>query len=51
VACWLWKRAPGHQIPQELHDRQVANARRAAEATTQAVSEAIPTEIVAGPHS
>ncbi|HWH37198.1 MAG TPA: ABC transporter ATP-binding protein [Candidatus Limnocylindrales bacterium] len=49
IACWLWKRAPGHDIPQELHDRQVANARRAAEATTQAVSEAIPTEIVGRP--
>ncbi|CAN5655795.1 ABC transporter ATP-binding protein [soil metagenome] len=48
VACWLWKHAPGHDIPQELHDQQVANARRAAAATTQAVSEAIPVEMVDG---
>jgi oligopeptide/dipeptide ABC transporter ATP-binding protein len=48
VACWLWKRAPGHDIPQEVQDQQVANARRAAAATTQAVSEAIPVEMVDG---
>ncbi len=46
VACWLWKRAPGHQIPQELHDKQVAASRRAAAATTQALSDALPVEIV-----
>jgi oligopeptide/dipeptide ABC transporter ATP-binding protein len=46
IACWLWKRAPGHNIPQEVQDQQVANARRAAAATTQAVSEAIPVETV-----
>ncbi|HUG48226.1 MAG TPA: ABC transporter ATP-binding protein [Candidatus Limnocylindria bacterium] len=39
VACWLWKKAPGHAIPQELHDEQVAAARRAGAATSTPVSE------------
>jgi len=44
VACWLWKQAPGHEIPKELHDAQVAAARQAAAATTAPVSEVLPTE-------
>jgi len=42
VACWLWKQAPGHSIPQELHDQQVAAARRAAASNTPATT-AVPT--------
>ena len=38
VACWLWKKAPGYAIPQELQDQQVAAARRAAAANTAPVS-------------
>jgi oligopeptide/dipeptide ABC transporter ATP-binding protein len=44
VACWLWKQAPGYNIPRELHDEQVAAARRAAAANQQQISAAIPTE-------
>jgi oligopeptide/dipeptide ABC transporter ATP-binding protein len=42
VACWLWRKAPGHAIPQELHDQQVAAARRAAAATASPSSTAVP---------
>ncbi|HVM29574.1 MAG TPA: ABC transporter ATP-binding protein [Candidatus Limnocylindrales bacterium] len=45
VACWLWKRAPGHDIPQGLHDAQVAAARQAAAAKAGGVSGAVPTEL------
>jgi oligopeptide/dipeptide ABC transporter ATP-binding protein len=41
VACWLWKKAPGYAIPQELHDQQVAASRRAAAASTEPVSPAV----------
>ncbi len=43
VACWLWKRAPGHAIPQELHDAQVAAARKAAAAKAVPATSAVPT--------
>ena len=49
VACWLWRKAPGHAIPQELHDEQVAAARRAGAATATPMSSAIPTEQQEGP--
>jgi oligopeptide transport system ATP-binding protein len=42
VACWLWKKAPGHDIPQELHDAQVQAARRAAAATAEPATTVIP---------
>ncbi|CAN5732084.1 ABC transporter ATP-binding protein [soil metagenome] len=43
IACWLWKQAPGHAIPQQLHDAQVAASRRAAAATSAPVSRALAT--------
>jgi oligopeptide/dipeptide ABC transporter ATP-binding protein len=45
VACWLWRNAPGHGIPQDLHDAQVAAARKAAAAKAGGVSGAVPTEL------
>jgi oligopeptide transport system ATP-binding protein len=45
VACWLWKQAPGHEIPQDLHDAQVAAAREAAAAKAGGVSGAVPVEM------
>ncbi|MDP8904910.1 MAG: ABC transporter ATP-binding protein [Chloroflexota bacterium] len=51
VACWLWKRAPGHDIPQHLHDEQVAAARRAAAATAAPVTSALPVEPTAARRS
>jgi oligopeptide transport system ATP-binding protein len=36
IACWLWKQAPGHEIPRELHEAQVAASRKAAAAITMA---------------
>jgi oligopeptide/dipeptide ABC transporter ATP-binding protein len=49
VACWLWKKAPGYDIPKRLHDEQVENARRAAEATTQPLSEIVIDTASSGP--
>jgi len=51
IACWLWRRAPGYAIPQELHDQQVAAARRAAAATTAPASGVIPTVATDGASS
>jgi oligopeptide/dipeptide ABC transporter ATP-binding protein len=47
VACWLWKQAPGHGIPQRLRKAQVESALRAVEAVTAAPEAAVleaPTE-------
>jgi peptide/nickel transport system ATP-binding protein len=49
VACWLWRKAPGYDIPQERHDAQVAAARRAAAATLQPISELTVGAIKSGP--
>ncbi len=38
VACWLWKQAPGFDVPTRLKEAQVAAALRAAEATTVTIS-------------
>jgi oligopeptide transport system ATP-binding protein len=39
VACWLWKPAPGHDIPRELHDQQVAAARAAGAAQSASAND------------
>ena len=48
VACWLWRKAPGHDIPPELHRAQIEAARRAAAASTASASEALVAEPVEG---
>jgi oligopeptide/dipeptide ABC transporter ATP-binding protein len=48
AACWLWKQAPGYEIPQDLHDAQVAAARKAAQATTEAVIPVLASAEVVG---
>jgi oligopeptide/dipeptide ABC transporter ATP-binding protein len=45
VACWLWKQAPGFEVPTRLKEAQVAAALRAAEATTATISPIIDLEI------
>jgi peptide/nickel transport system ATP-binding protein len=39
VACWLWKRAEGYEIPARLHAVQQASARAAADARVTVSSE------------
>ncbi len=48
AACWLWKQAPGYEIPQDLHDAQVAAARKAAQASTEAVIPVLASAEVVG---
>jgi oligopeptide/dipeptide ABC transporter ATP-binding protein len=50
VACWLWKQAPGFEIPQRLRDAQIAAAREASEAAAEStvdILELAPDEVVA----
>ncbi len=44
VACWLWKQAPGYDVPTRLKEAQVAAALRAAEATAVTISPIIDLE-------
>ena len=48
VACWLWKKAPGYEIPQARREAQIEAARRAAAATIQPISEIVVGDSKAG---
>jgi len=39
VACWLWKQAPGYEIPERLREAQIASAREAGEAAADSAIE------------
>jgi oligopeptide/dipeptide ABC transporter ATP-binding protein len=39
VACWLWKQAPGYEIPERLRAAQIAAAREAGEAVADSTIE------------
>jgi oligopeptide/dipeptide ABC transporter ATP-binding protein len=50
VACWLWKQAPGFEIPERLREAQIAAAREAGEAAAESavdILEVAPDELTA----